>query len=108
MDMFLCVCVCVSVSVFVFVCVRSCACVRVCVCECVCVCGGSILHNFLRIGLKIIEIPCVFEGFMLKCLKNVVFLDLSFTILVRGATDFQKFEDVPSEMARKIKDGRTH
>ena len=43
---------------------------------------------------------------MLKCLKNAVFLDLSFTILVRGATDFQKFEEVPSETARKIKDGR--
>ena len=57
---------------------------------------------------NIIEIHCVFEGFMLKCLKNVVFLDPDVTICVRGATDFQNFEDVPSETTRKIKDGRTH
>ena len=31
-----------------------------------------------------------------------MFLDLSFTICVRGATDFQNFEDVPSETARNI------
>ena len=37
-----------------------------------------------------------------------MFLDLSFTICVRGATDFQNFEDVPSETARLLKDGRTH
>ena len=36
-----------------------------------------------------------------------MFLDLSFTICVRGATDFQNFEDVPSETARLLKDGST-
>ena len=51
---------------------------------------------------KIIEIHCVFEGFMLKCLKNVVFLDPDVTICVRGATDFQNFEDVLSETAKKM------
>ena len=44
---------------------------------------------------------------MLKWWKSYVFLDLSFTICVRGATDFQNFEDVPSETARLLKDGRT-
>ena len=42
---------------------------------------------------------------MLKCLKNVVFLDPDVTICVRGATDFQNFEDVPSETAKQIADG---
>ena len=81
-----------------------CVCVVcVCVCECVCVCmWGSMLVLFLRIGLKIIEIPCVFEGVMLKCLKSAVLLDLDVAILVRGGTDFQKFEDVPSETAENI------
>ena len=41
---------------------------------------------------------------MLKWWQSYVFLDLSFTICVRGATDFQNFEDVPSETARKIPD----
>ena len=50
---------------------------------------------------KIIEIHCVFEGFMLKCLKNVVFLDPDVTICVRGASHFQNSEDVPSETAKK-------
>ena len=36
-----------------------------------------------------------------------MFLDPDVAICVRGATDFQNFEDVPSETARKIKDGRT-
>ena len=36
-----------------------------------------------------------------------MFLDPDVTICVRGATDFQNFEDVPSETARKIKDART-
>ena len=31
-----------------------------------------------------------------------MFLDPDVTICVRGATDFQNFEDVPSETARKI------
>ena len=33
-----------------------------------------------------------------------MFLDPDVTICVRGATDFQNFEDVPSETARKIAD----
>ena len=47
---------------------------------------------------------------MLKCLKNVVFLDPDVTICVRGATDFQNLEDVPSETAKKISNdaARTH
>ena len=47
-----------------------------------------------------------FEGFMLKCLKNAVFLDPDVTICVRGATDFQNFEDVPSETAKTSHTGR--
>ena len=42
---------------------------------------------------------------MLKLWKSYVFLDLSFTICVRGATDFLNLGDVPSETARKIEDG---
>ena len=55
---------------------------------------------------KIIETHCVFEGFMLNCLKNAVFLDPDVTICVRGATDVQNVEDVPSETVRKS--GRDH
>ena len=65
---------------------------------------GSMLGLFLRVGLKIIEIHFVFEGFMLKCLNNAVFLDPDVAILVRGGTDFQKCEDVPSETADNIPD----
>ena len=41
---------------------------------------------------------------MTKCWKSYVFLDPAVTICVRGATDFQNFEDVPSETARKVAD----
>ena len=60
---------------------------------------------FEHVKPKIIEIHCVFEGFMLKCLENVVVLDPDVSICVRGATNFQNFEDVPSETARKIANG---
>ena len=35
-------------------------------------------------------------------------LDPDVTICVRGATDFLNSEEVPSETAGKIKDGRIH
>ena len=85
----------------VCVCYVRCVCMCVCVCVCVRVWGSSLLL-FLKTGLKSIEILCGFAGFMLKCLKNVVFWDPDVAILVRGGTDFQKFEDVPSETAENI------
>ena len=39
---------------------------------------------------------------MPKWWESYVFLGLSFTICVRGGTDFQKVEDVPSETAETI------
>ncbi len=55
-------------------------------------------------GSQLLKLPCVFEGFMLTCWISHVFLDPDVAICVRGATDFQNFEDVPSETPRKIAD----
>ena len=59
--------------------------------------GGCLQQNgnFVRIVFKVIEIHCRFENIMLTCLKTAAFLDLSFTICVRGATGSQIFLGCP-------------